>query len=123
MNEATDHPIKRVLLVDDDPGVRTVTARMLQLGGYATVEADNGLVALERFEQEPCDVVITDRSMAELSGEELAEQIKDRSPHTPVILITGFAYLAQRPELFAAVLPKPFRIDDLLTAVAQVLDN
>jgi CheY-like chemotaxis protein len=123
MTQDPEPPIKCVLLVDDDPGVRTVTARMLQLGGYATVEADNGLVALERFEQEPFDVVITDRAMAELSGEELAEQIKHRSPQTPIILITGFGYMVQRPELFAAVLPKPFRIDDLLTTLAQVLDE
>jgi len=69
------------------------------------------------------DVVIIDRLMPHMGGEELAEKIKGIAPHTPLILITGMLGPDTRVELFDEVLEKPFPIAHLLAATARVLQR
>jgi len=113
----------RILVVDDEPSVVIVLERLLRGSGFFVASAHSGAEALRVFEQGPWDLVITDRAMPEMNGEQLAERIKRVAPATPVILITGFARPGTSAEFFDAVLAKPFSKGELLESVSRVLGN
>src|ERR1700722_1548408 len=79
----------RLLVVDDEPVLREVLSLFFQAEGHEVETAANGFLALEQFGKGRWDAVITDRAMPEMPGDELAVEIKKRSPGTPVIMITG----------------------------------
>jgi DNA-binding NtrC family response regulator len=117
-----------VLVVDDDRGVRRLTARMLRAEGYRVVEAESGAEALRLLESEPgIRLVLTDIVMPEMHGLELAEQVLARQPQLRVLLMTGHA-----PELTVQlgegdprlpVLLKPFSKEQLSAKVRDTLSR
>jgi PAS domain S-box-containing protein len=111
----------RVLIVDDDPQVRHVTASFLTGFGHSTTEASDGESALRHLERDRCDIVVADLAMPGMSGVELAAAIRDRYPGLPVLILTGHADAMQIPEDLP-VLAKPFRSADLADRVATLLD-
>ena len=111
----------RVLVVDDEPTILMMLKRILQPTGYEVQTAQSGHEALSAFQQGEWDLVTLDRSMPEMNGEETATQMRTIAPAVPIILITGFPNAVTRPELFDAVLAKPFRSVELLECVAQAL--
>ncbi|HTO70283.1 MAG TPA: diguanylate cyclase [Myxococcota bacterium] len=85
---------KRVLVVDDDRLIREMTRDALVQEGFRVATAASGREALSRLGDEgPFDLVITDLSMREMDGLELLERVKRASPHTEVIVLTGYASL------------------------------
>ena len=78
---------------------------------------------LRMFEERSWDLVITDRTMPEMGGEQLAEEIRSISPDVPLILITGFLKSDTRVDLFDEILQKPFKRADLLATIRRVLDR
>lgn len=78
-----------ILLVDDEPVVRTVLERSLQREGIRVTTAENGVEALEKIRNGRFDAVISDILMPLMDGLELLVQIKTDHPDLPVILITG----------------------------------
>ena len=116
-------PQCRVLVVDDDPVVREVIHTYLTDDGYAVTLAVNGRDGLEKFCAGEFDIVLTDRSMPEMEGDELAREVKKRRPTVPVILVTGFgdimAATGERPEGVDFVLSKPFTMAGLQTMLAK----
>ena len=116
-------PQCRVLVVDDDPVVREVIHTYLTDDGYAVTLAVNGRDGLEKFCAGEFDIVLTDRSMPEMEGDELAREVKKRRPGVPVILVTGFgdimAATGERPEGVDFVLSKPFTMAGLQTTLAK----
>ncbi|MCJ2061690.1 response regulator [Methylobacterium sp. J-088] len=111
----------RVLIVDDDPQVRHVTASFLTGFGHSTTEAGDGDSALQHLQRDRCDIVVADLAMPGMSGVELAAAIRDRYPGLPVLILTGHADAMQIPEDLP-VLSKPFRSADLAGRVATLLD-
>ena len=104
-----------ILIVDDEPEVRNVLFEGLSKNGHSIFFAGNAGEALCLFEQKQCDLVITDVKLPDRDGLQLLDQIKKRSPHTPVILMTGFgtvqnAVEAMRKGAFDYVL-KPFSLN------------
>ncbi len=103
-----------LLVVDDESSVREVLALMLTQEGHDVVTAQNGAEALDFFVRDRWDVVITDRSMPIMRGDELAAKIKQWSPETPVVLLTGFAgpmeLTGTHARFFDMVLHKPFTV-------------
>ncbi|UCC24350.1 MAG: response regulator [Gemmatimonadales bacterium] len=81
---------KRVLLVDDEEGVRHSWDRFLSGAGFAVSTAETGEHAIARLQTEPVDVVVSDLQMPGINGVELLEWMQDRRPETPFILITGY---------------------------------
>jgi PAS domain S-box len=79
----------RVLLVDDEPGIRKVVGITLMDMGFEVLEAENGLHALELFRAAKPQVVLTDIRMPVMDGLDLLRHIKEESPDTEVILVTG----------------------------------
>ena len=109
-----------VLLVDDDEIVRTSTADMLLQIGSEVREAASGEEALHAIGRglNP-DLVITDHLMPGMTGVDLAYSIRERQPHIPVLVISGFADI----EGIAPDLPrltKPFRQSELAASVARL---
>lgn len=108
----------RLLVVDDEPMVRTVTAKLLRLRGHAVREADGGPSALAELAQDAdLDAVVTDLSMPDMSGRELAAAIRQRFPGLPVLLLTGDTDAEADGADVAAVIKKPFQLDALDAAV------
>lgn len=112
---------KSVLLVEDDPAVCYFLARVLRRAGYRVGQAADGESGLEIFRARSWDVVIVDRMMPNLNGEQLAEEIRKETQETRIILITGFPHRVECPELFDAIFSKPFAITDLLVCVSRLV--
>jgi PAS domain S-box-containing protein len=83
--------LERIMVVDDDENVRNVVARLLELEGYAVVQAANGEEALGYLEQNGAvELVITDIVMPIMGGGELTERLKQRFPGVPTIWMSGY---------------------------------
>ena len=82
--------LRKVLVVDDDPVVGKSFDRVLSGKGYAVITASNGQEALNKLEAEDYDVVFTDIKMPGMSGLDMAEQVKQRRPWLPVVIVTGY---------------------------------
>jgi PAS domain S-box-containing protein len=118
-----------VLIVEDEPAVRTIAGRTLAGLGYTVLEAENGREALEvaRHYPAPIDLVITDVVMPELGGIELIEALSTERPETAVLVMSGYL---EPDNATAAIrraglpfLPKPFALDGLSEAVRAALER
>ena len=110
-------PPLSILLVDDDPMVREVTAWMLADAGHDVREAEDGVAALEVLQHGAIDLLITDINMPRMDGLRLVQEVKQRWPGMPVLLISG----RPQPPGTQAYMPKPFSWDMLVAAVTRVL--
>jgi signal transduction histidine kinase/ActR/RegA family two-component response regulator len=122
--EASSAEGLRILVVDDELGLRRLAEHVLSAAGHRVETAADGLEGLEKFRQGNFDLVVTDRAMPEMNGDQLAAAVKDLAPGTPVILTTGFGDLMKAtgevPEGVDAVVSKPFTGSVLKQAVARI---
>ena len=81
---------KKILIVDDESEMRIALKTTLQRENYQLVCAEDGKQALEQFESHLFDLVLTDVRMPKLSGLELLREVKERSPETPVVMMTAY---------------------------------
>ena len=102
----------RVLVVDDEEAVRGVLEMLLSRKGYTHSIVDSGEAAVDLLSREKFDLVITDKNLPGLGGLDVLREVKERSPDTEVILITGYASMdsaiAALNQGAAAYLEKPF---------------
>ncbi|MBE2185734.1 MAG: response regulator [Rhodothermales bacterium] len=113
----------RLLIVDDEARVRTVTAKLMALRGHTVVEAGSGAEALARLNADFFDVVVTDFGMPGLDGLALASRMAERWPSLPVVLLTGDTEAGRGEgwgKQVAAVVAKPFQADALEAVVRRV---
>ncbi len=80
----------RILLAEDEPLIRDIQAEYLRTAGHHVTVAPNGVEAIAKFEKDRFDLVITDRAMPEMNGDQLIAAIRAMSPETLIILVTGF---------------------------------
>ena len=114
-----------MLVVDDEPAVRNGTRRILSKLGFDVVVASDGAEALRIFDQHDgaFDLVVLDMGMPVMGGPECFAALRRKSP-VPVLLATGYAVDAEAQELVAAgagIIEKPFRSEDLVREVTQML--
>ncbi len=113
----------RILIVDDEPIVLAVAARVLERAGYETQTASGPFQALELLKiGEGCDLVLSDVVMPRMCGPELAAQIRSLSPSSAIILMSGCVLSGDLPE-GVPFIGKPFSPSDLLRAVGKALDR
>lgn len=118
-----------VLLVEDEPTLSQVLARILTEEGFDVTVCDNGLTALALVEcgERRIDVVVSDVGLPGLRGDKLAAKLRQVRPALPVVLMTGYSdVVAPGKEALlgvAAVLQKPVTIEDLLAAVRDALQG
>ena len=116
-----------VLLVEDEPRVRSQARRLLQRSGYEVVEASDGAEAKRIFaeRQGDIDVVVTDVVMPIVGGVELVATLRAVQPELPVVLVSGFTAEEQDLPLGdrTAFLTKPYTIEALCDAIDAVVPS
>lgn len=114
-----------VLIVDDEPRIREVLSTYLRCDGHQVAAASSGREALEIFRRRPFDLVVVDRVMPEMSGEQTARFIKQLNQNVPVIMLTGFGALIEvtgsQPQAVDVVLNKPITVDALRRTIDKLL--
>ncbi len=119
-----------ILVVDDEPAVRTLVSRVLRKHGFRTMEAGEGEEALRMIEQSPprsIDLVLTDIMMPHMSGSELAERLRIQHPAMKVLFTSGYLEESVKHhgvmESGVSFLPKPFTPEILVLKVREVLGH
>jgi CheY-like chemotaxis protein len=113
-----------ILVCDDEEGIVSLFAGVLDEEGYRILTASDGTEGLRRVREEHPDLVLSNVQMAEMDGTEMARKIRaDPSfDGMPIILMSGAA-TSMNDAPCDAFLEKPFQIDTLLATVARLLDN
>jgi len=120
---------ERILFVDDEDSLLTIGQIFLERLGYVVETRQDPVEALKIFRSQPdkYDLVITDLSMPNITGDDLANEILSVRPDLPIILCTGFAGRTDDPETkdtgISAILAKPFTYTGLASCVRKVLNK
>lgn len=117
-----------ILIVEDNDAFRAMLQLKLTHMGYAVRQARNGHEALDMYQREPADLIITDLIMPEKEGLETIQELKRRHPGVKIIAMSGggannpgnYLKLARRFGALRA-LAKPFSNEELATAITEVL--
>ena len=113
----------RILLIDDEPLVRSLLRHVLENAGHTVTEAGNGQEGVRSFRENNFDLVITDHGMPVMNGLDAAFRIKKQKPETPVILITGWQTETdatfQKPSGIDEFITKPFDLEKLLKLIEK----
>ena len=131
MNPTVENSKYSIWVIDDDQSMRWVLTKTLTNNGYRVTAFESGSVALASFKRaepgERPDLIITDVRMPGINGFELLKQIKNFSPHTPIIVMTAYTDLDTTVQAFHEgafeYLPKPFDIDDAIELVARACEQ
>ncbi|MFH1568298.1 MAG: response regulator [Gemmatimonadota bacterium] len=123
MNGAT----RTILVVDDDPYVRTLVAKLLGEEGYNALPAADAWQATDALQKQPVDLIILDLRMpGPVDGEQLLFALRDQGNDVPIIVLSGYvdddANLFP-PDCVHAVLKKPIRVEHFTATVRRVLDE
>jgi CheY-like chemotaxis protein len=116
---------KHILVVEDNQEVQNVLSRTLNFLVFEVVLADNSVEALAVFIENRFDLVLTDLQMPAMDGSRLAQLVKERSPNTTVILLTGTDGETVRKKVTDGsvdpVIFKPFKVNGFQSAVVGAL--
>jgi DNA-binding response OmpR family regulator len=114
--------VTRILIVDDDPAIRGLLVELLTDEGYQTLQASDGLEAIERARASSPSLVLMDLMLPVLDGAAATRTLKSEAStaRIPIIAMSAGANLRQQADILPAdgVLAKPFDLDELLAEVA-----
>jgi CheY-like chemotaxis protein len=119
--------MSKVLVIDDEPGIRAILCNALESAGHEVVAFAEGGGAIEHVIEEPADLLITDIFMPDVEGLETIREIRRLRPDMPIIAISGIDFEGADYLEFArkfgavATLRKPFWPADLLDLVTRIL--
>lgn len=115
----------RILLVDDDPGIRLSIQRALEFEGHEVRTAEDGLLALEAVAAEAPDLIVLDVSMPRLDGLGVCRRLRTEGNDVPILVLTARQGVSDRVAGLDAgaddYLPKPFALEELLARVRALL--
>ena len=127
--EALPRGNERILFIDDEPAIIKMSQQMLERLGYEYEAKTSPVEALELFQSDPdhFDMIITDMTMPQMTGEKLAEEILKTRPDIPIILCTGYSERMDEQKSkekgIGALIMKPIVMSDIAKTVRQVLDR
>ncbi len=127
--EPAEARVETVLIVEDEAGIRTLMRRILDREGYTLLEAGHGKAALEvaRNHPGPIDLLVTDVVMPEMSGFELAREIRSFRDNLKVLFISGYTGLSgvdpEQMKEGSAFLQKPFTLNAFVAKVRELLEK
>jgi CheY-like chemotaxis protein len=120
--------VPRILIADDDAGVRSVLARHLASAGYEVLEAADGRGCLDVLRTTPLDLIICDIYMPDVDGIAVIAQAHRDFPHVPIVAISGGGTVPRERTLEIAerlgatrTLTKPFDLGALMASVRELL--
>jgi len=113
---------QRILVVEDEPNVRELTAYMLTELGYKVVSCDNGKDAIELAKQEPFDLILVDYVIPRLAGSDLIDQLKSLNKDCKTLVMTGYGS-SVADEIDATIINKPFDMDTLSAAIKKAFST
>lgn len=120
-------PKRKILIVDDDPGILSMLQLMLRLEGYHAIVCGDSRLVVDTMVREKPDLVLLDALMPGLDGIQVLDAVKAHGLTIPVILVTGNAneaYLKQALQAGAkGLLGKPFVKEELLDQLGKFLDE
>lgn len=118
----------RILVVDDEPDMCWALERILRPAGYVVATTTGGAEALELVVKQPYAAAFVDAKLADLDGLELAALIRQQSPHTAVVLISGYFYEEDKAiteglqkVLFVGFIAKPFSLEEVRRMARQAV--
>lgn len=123
---------KKIIIIDDDPDVRTFLTTLLEDNGYQTVTAQDGMEGLDKTRAELPDLILLDITMPEKSGVRFYRDVRDSDAlkHTPVVMVTGvmeefrkFIHTRRQVPPPDGYISKPVDRQLLLDTVAKVLSG
>src|SRR6476619_3534957 len=115
---------KRVILVvDDEPVIRSLVKGILNQEGFETIEAGDGIEGFHVVQEfgENITLLLTDVRMPRMDGISLAKSVRELFPLMPVLFISGYSEPIGRPLTSSAFLGKPFRTEALLQAARKLI--
>jgi len=119
--------IPHLLLVDDEPALRSLMAERLSERGFEVAEADSGEKALEYLEQFAFDILITDLRLPGIDGTQVIQAARERYPGIVAIVITGYGTVKDAVEAIkrgaSDFVAKPFQFDELVHVLEKALEQ
>ena len=117
----------KILVVDDDEDFLWVTDTILQKAGYSVIQAKNGEKVLKLLEKDIPDLILMDYRLPNRSGLQVADDVKQRIPTVPIIMLTGYAEVGAAVEAMKMgvydYVTKPIDNDDLLFTIKRCLEK
>jgi DNA-binding response OmpR family regulator len=117
--------LRRVLIIDDQPDVRTMISIVLRISHFGVVEAASAQQGLNEFEGSKFDLAIVDIFLQGSNGLDVIRKMRERIPGFPIVAISGmtsFDFLTESPELSNVVcVQKPFRPAELIRAIEAAM--
>jgi DNA-binding NtrC family response regulator len=118
---------ERILIVDDEDGMRRLLSRVLTREGYETSAVGSGAEALRLVASERFDLVVTDIKMPEMDGLQLLAELKEYEPSLPIIVITAYGTIENAVQALRSgaydYIAKPFENDEIKLAVAKAFER
>jgi CheY-like chemotaxis protein len=115
----------KLMIVDDNEGVRHLVSRWLERAGFSVSQAKDGAEALDLIKKDPPDIILADIRMPKINGLELARMVKRDLPETKVVLMTAYSSpqtIAQaKREGVDDYLEKPFTQDQVEKTAREVM--
>jgi PAS domain S-box-containing protein len=128
-NDAPQQGSETILFVDDEDTVRVLAVNILKMLGYRVLVARDGSEALEVYQQKQAeiDVVLTDLTMPQMSGQELCRALRRLNPQVKLIVSSGYNLGEDDRSIFGEEnvrsLPKPYRLREMARVIREVLDG
>ena len=120
--------MESILIIDDEPQIRSMIRLILERAGYTVIEAADGVEGIRQFRENPCDLIITDLIMPNKDGIGMIIELKKEFPEVKIIAMSGGGlnrpegYLRGAKKLGASfTLPKPINRQELLRVVKDTL--
>ncbi|OGG50173.1 MAG: hypothetical protein A3F84_12005 [Candidatus Handelsmanbacteria bacterium RIFCSPLOWO2_12_FULL_64_10] len=114
--------MSHILVVDDDPEVRRLTALLLKTAGHTVAQAPGGRQALDRVKAHPPDLVLSDIGMPEMDGCALFREVRAYDPQIPFVAMSGHMDAQEAGQhAFDGFVRKPFNIPHLIETVDRTV--
>lgn len=117
----------KVMIVEDDPAIRRLYSFLLTNSGYHVIEAEDGQAALEKYVEEPCDLIITDMNMPRMGGMDLVKELRAQSFDVHVIMVTAYGTPDTERMAFRLganeYIAKPFDFEELEGRVREYFEE
>jgi DNA-binding response OmpR family regulator/sugar lactone lactonase YvrE len=117
----------KILIIDDEPGMRQVMAKILAPLGHEVIDADEGVRAVQMVKEISPDVVLLDIRLPDMDGPDIVNAIKQSNPNVPIVILSGFGDVDAAAELVKIgafdYISKPFKVNELVDIVNEALNS